>query len=67
MNMDCRALFPIEISDEAAYYLVDFFYNLALSFEGLHMIHVMRHEKAIIDGKINHNVNLKNIKSGEAS
>ena len=68
MNMmNCRALFPIEISDEAAYYLVDFFYNLALTFEGMHMTHVMRHEKAIIDGKINHNVNLTNIKSGAAS
>lgn len=49
MNIDCRELFPVEIPDEAAYYLVDFFYNLALIFEGLHLAHVMRHEKAIID------------------
>jgi hypothetical protein len=41
----------MEIPDEAAYYLVDAFYNLALTFEGLHLAHVMRHEKAIIDGQ----------------
>lgn len=52
MKIDCRELFPVEIPDEAAYYLVDFFYNLALTFEGLHLVHVMRHEKTIIDGKV---------------
>ena len=51
MKIDCRDLFPTDISDEAACYLVDFFYNLALTFEGLHLTHVMRHEKAIIDGR----------------
>lgn len=53
MKVDCRELFPIEIPDETAYYLVDFFYNLALIFEGLHLAHVMRYEKAIIDGTVN--------------
>jgi hypothetical protein len=67
MKIDCRELFPIEISDEAAYYLVDFFYNLALTFEGLHMTHVMRHEKAIIDGKVKPKRNLTKSKSGEKS
>ena len=52
MKIDCRELFPVEIPDEAAYYLVDFFYNLALTFEGSHLVHVMRHEKAIIDGEV---------------
>jgi len=65
MNMDCRALFPIEISDEVAYYLVDFFYNLALTFEGLHLTHLMRHEKAIIDGRFKPATKLK--PSGAAS
>lgn len=52
MKIDCRELFTVSISDETAYYLVDFFYNLALTFEGLHLVHVMQHEKAIIDGKV---------------
>jgi hypothetical protein len=52
MSIDYRNFFPPEIPDEAAYYLVDFFYNLALTFEGLHLTHVMRHEKAIIKGQV---------------
>lgn len=51
MKIDYRKLFPEEIPDEVAYYLVDVFYNLALAFEGLHLMHVMRHEKAIIEGQ----------------
>jgi hypothetical protein len=65
MKIDCRELFPIERSDEAAYCLVYFFYNLALIFESLPLIHVMRYEKAIIDGKIKPNVKLAN--TGETS
>jgi hypothetical protein len=48
MNIDYRTLFPDEISDEAAYHLIDFFYNLALLFEGIHLGKAMRYEKSII-------------------
>ena len=65
MKIDCRELFPVSISDETAYYLVDFFYNLALTFEGLHLVHVMRHEKAIIDGKVSPKHTPIKSKSGE--
>lgn len=52
MKIDYKKLIPAEIPDDVAYHLVDFFYNLATSFDGMHLGHVMRHEKAIIDGKI---------------
>lgn len=51
MKDNLRNMFP-SISDEAAYHLVDFLYALALMFESSHLQHVMRHEKAIIDGKV---------------
>jgi hypothetical protein len=52
MNIDYKKLFPAEIPDDIAYYLVDFFYNLATTFDGMHLVHVMRHEKAIMGGKV---------------
>ena len=51
MNINYKKLIPDEIPDDIAYHLVDFFYNLATTFDGMHLVHVMRHEKAIIDGK----------------
>lgn len=51
MNIDYKKLMPAEIPDDIAYHLVDFFYNLATTFDGMHLLHVMRHEKAIMNGK----------------
>ena len=51
MNIDYKKLIPAEIPDDIAYHLVDFFYNLATTFDWMHLVHVMRHEKAIMDGK----------------
>jgi hypothetical protein len=48
MKDNLRNLFPT-ISDEAAYHLVDFFYELALMFESSHLQHVMRYEKSLIN------------------
>jgi len=44
-----RELFQEEISDEAASQLVDFFYDLALAFESMHLGKVLRHQKAIME------------------
>lgn len=49
MNIDYQELFPDELSDEAAYHLIDFFYNLALLFEGMHLGKALRHQKAIFE------------------
>lgn len=51
MNIDYEKLIPAEIPDDIAYHLVDFFYNLATTFDGMHLVHTMRHEKAIMEGK----------------
>jgi len=51
MNIDYEKLIPAEIPDDIAYHLVDFFYNLATTFDGMHLVHVMRHEKVIMEGK----------------
>lgn len=48
MKDNLRNMFPT-ISDEAAYHLVDFFYELALTFESSHLQHVMRYEKSLIN------------------
>lgn len=49
MNINYRTLFPDDISDEAAYHLIDFFYNLALHFESIHLGKALRYEKSIIE------------------
>ncbi len=49
MSIDYRELFQDDLSDEAAYHLIDFFYNLALLFEGMHLGKALRYEKSIID------------------
>lgn len=48
MKIDYQELFPEELSDECAYHLIQFFYNFALFFEGMHLGQALRHEKAII-------------------
>jgi hypothetical protein len=53
MNIDYRELFPDDISDEAAYHLINFFYNLALLFEGVHLGKALRHQKSIIEKSYN--------------
>lgn len=50
MKDNLRNMFPT-ISDEAAYHLVDFFYELALMFESSHLQHVMRYEKSLINSR----------------
>lgn len=52
MKVDYTKLIPAEIPDEVAYHLVDFFYHLATTFDGMHLVHAMRHEKAIIEGQV---------------
>jgi hypothetical protein len=49
MNDTLRALFPEPISDETAYHLVNFFYELALAFESIHLGKIMRYEKSRIE------------------
>ena len=51
MNIDYEKLIPAKIPDDIAYHLVDFFYNLATTFDGMLLVHTMRHEKAIMEGK----------------
>lgn len=53
MKIDCRELFPEEISDEAAYHLIDIFYNLALIFEGAHLAKSLRYQKTLINKSTN--------------
>lgn len=48
MNDHLRNLFPT-ISDEAAYHLVNFFYEMALLFESSHLQHVMRYEQSLVN------------------
>lgn len=49
MSEDIRNLFPDDISDEAVYHLVNFFYKLALTVESIHLGQLMRYEKSQID------------------
>jgi hypothetical protein len=65
MKIDYKKLIPAEIPDDVAYHLVDFFYNLPTLFDGMHLMHVMRHEKAIIDGKVKVKCRPRKSTSGE--
>ena len=49
MSIDIRELFPDDLSDEAAYQLINFFYDFALAFEAIYLGKALRHEKAIIN------------------
>ena len=48
MNINTNELFTEELSDECAYHLIQFFFNFALIFEGMHLVKAMRHEKALM-------------------
>lgn len=48
MTLEPQDLFPQDISDEAAYHLIDFFYNLALAFESQNLAKAMRYQKSLI-------------------
>ncbi len=41
-----RELLSNNLSDEAASHLVDFFYELALAFESIHLGKIMRYQKS---------------------
>ncbi len=49
MYDNLRDLLPDDISDETAHQLVNFFYELALAFESIHLGKVMRYQKSIIE------------------
>ena len=49
MNDNLRDLFPGNFSDEAAHHLVNFFYELALAFESIHLGKIMRYQKSLIE------------------
>lgn len=49
MHDKVRDLFTEELSDEAAYYLCNFFYDLALAFESSHLAEIMRHQKSQVE------------------
>lgn len=44
-----RDLFPEDISDETAYHLGNFLYELALAFEAIHLGQIMRYNKSRTD------------------
>jgi len=44
-----RDLFPEDISDETAYHLGNFLYELALAFEAIHLGQIMRYNKSRAD------------------
>ena len=49
MNDALKNLLPENLSDETAYHLVDFFYELAIRFESIYFEQIMRYEKTIIE------------------
>lgn len=49
MNNTLRNILPENLSDETAYHLVDFFYELALRFESIYLEQIMLYEKVIIE------------------
>ena len=49
MHDNLRALLPDDLSDETAHHLVNFFYELALAFESIHLGKIMRHQKSLIE------------------
>ena len=49
MYDNLRELLPDDISDETAHQLVNFFYELALAFESIHLGKIMRYQKSLID------------------
>ena len=51
MHDNVHDLFTEDLSDEAAYYLCNFFYDLALAFESSHLGEIMRHQKSQVECK----------------
>jgi hypothetical protein len=49
MNDNLRDLFAEEISDETAYHLGNFLYELALAFESAHLGQIKRYNKSRIE------------------
>jgi len=49
MSDSLRDLFPEDISDETAYHLGNFLYELAQAFESIHLGQIRRYKKARID------------------
>jgi hypothetical protein len=49
MTNNLRDLFAEDISDEAAYYLGNFLYELALAFESAHLGQIKRYNKSRIE------------------
>jgi hypothetical protein len=51
MHDNIQSLLPDNLSDEAAYHLGNFFYELALAFESIHLVQLRRYEKLQVDLK----------------
>jgi len=49
MRNNLRDHFPEDISDETAYHLGNFLYELALAFEAIHLGQIMRYNKSRAD------------------
>lgn len=49
MHDNLRDLLPDDCSDETAHHLVNFFYELALAFESIHLGKIMRYQKSLIE------------------
>jgi hypothetical protein len=49
MHDNLRDLLPDDFSDETAHHLVNFFYELALAFESIHLGKIMRYQKSLIE------------------
>lgn len=49
MHDNLRALLPDDFFDETAHHLVNFFYELALAFESIHLGKIMRYQKSLIE------------------
>ena len=49
MHDNVHDLFTEDLSDEAVYYLCNFFYDLALAFESSHLGEIMRHQKSQVE------------------
>lgn len=67
MIIDYRKLIPSEITDEFAYRLSDFLYDLVSTFDCMHITKVIRYEKNIINGKPKPKADSTKSKSGVLS
>lgn len=65
MHDNVGDLFSKDLSDEAAYYLCNFFYDLALAFESSHLGEIMRYQKSQVT--LRDKITYQNRFQGEAS